>query len=87
MLLFKKAFENNLLFPAKGDDNIVKKCEADNVYELRNHAYGRIRVYFRCVDNKILLSRIGTKSSYTGDAQSNDITRAGKEMDDLEKSL
>ena len=40
-----------------------------------------------CVDNKILLSRIGTKSSYTGDAQSNDITRAGKEMDDLEKSL
>lgn len=87
MLLLKKAFENNLLFPARGDDNIVKKCEADNVYELRNHAYGGIRVYFRCVDNKILLGRIGTKSSYTGDAQSNDITRAGKEMDDLEKSL
>ena len=73
MLLFKKALENNLLFPAKGDDNIVKKCEADNVYELRNHAYGGI-VFILDVDNKILLSRIGTKSSYTGDAQSNDIT-------------
>lgn len=49
--LFAKALQSGLLFPARGDDNIVKKCDADNVYELRNHAYGGIRVYFRCVDH------------------------------------
>ncbi len=85
--LFAKALNSELLFPAKGDDNIVKKCDADNVYELRNHAYGGVRVYFRCVDNKILIGNLGTKSSYNGDAQSNDITRAGKVMDKLEKSI
>lgn len=85
--LFVKASQGKLLFPAKGDDNIVKKCDADNVYELRNHAYGGIRVYFRCIDNKILIGNMGTKSSYKGDSQSNDITRAGKVMDKLEKSI
>ena len=79
--LFAKALQSGLLFPARGDDNIVKKCDADNVYELRNHAYGGIRVYFRCVDNKIFIGNMGTKSSYKGDAQSNDIAHAGKVMD------
>ena len=64
-----------------------KKCDADNVYELRNHAYGGIRVYFRCVDNKIFIGNMGTKSSYKGDAQSNDIAHAGKVMDKLERTM
>lgn len=85
--LFAKALQSGLLFPARGDDNIVKKCDADNVYELRNHAYGGIRVYFRCIDNKIFIGAMGTKSSYKGDAQSNDIAHAGKAMDKLEKSM
>lgn len=85
--LFVKALQNGLLFPARGDDNIVKKCDADNVYELRNHAYGGIRVYFRCVDNKIFIGNMGTKSSYKGDKQSNDIIRAKKIMDELEESI
>lgn len=85
--LFDKALQSGLLFPARGDDKIVKKCEADNVYELRNHAYGGIRIYFRCVDNKIFIGDMGTKSSYKGDSQSNDITHAGKLMDELGKSI
>ena len=85
--LFAKALQSGLLFPARGDDNIVKKCDADNVYELRNHAYGGIRVYFRCIDNKIFIGAMGTKSSYKGNAQSNDIAHAGKVMDKLEKSM
>ena len=85
--LFAKALQSGLLFPARGDDNIVKKCDADNVYELRNHAYGGIRVYFRCVDNKIFIGNMGTKSSYKGDAQSNDIAHAGKVMDKLERTM
>lgn len=85
--LFAKALQSGLLFPARGDDNIVKKCDADNVYELRNHAYGGIRVYFRCVDNKIFIGNMGTKSSYKRDTQSNDIIRAGKVMDELEKTI
>lgn len=85
--LFVKALQSGLLFPARGDDNIVKKCEADNVYELRNHAYGGIRIYFRCVDNKIFIGNMGTKSSYKGDSQSNDITLAGKLMDKLDRSI
>ena len=64
-----------------------KKCDADNVYELRNHAYGGIRVYFRCVDNKIFIGNMGTKSSYKGDAQSNDIAHAGKVLDKLERAM
>lgn len=85
--LFVKALQSGLLFPARGDDKIVKKCEADNVYELRNHAYGGIRIYFRCVDNKIFIGNMGTKSSYKGDAQSNDIAHAGIVMDKLEGSM
>ena len=85
--LFAKALQKGLLFPARGDDNIVKKCDANNVYELRNHAYGGIRVYFRCVDNKIFIGNMGTKSSYKGDTQSNDIIRVGKVMDEFEKSI
>lgn len=85
--LFIKALDKKLLFPARGDDKIVKRCDADNVYELRSHAYGGVRVYFRCVDNKILIGSLGTKSSYKGEAQSNDIMRAGKVMDKLEKSI
>lgn len=85
--LFAKALQKGLLFPARGDDNIVKKCDANNVYELRNHAYGGIRVYFRCVDNKIFIGNMGTKSSYKGDTQSNDIIRVGKVMDEFENLL
>lgn len=87
--LFTKALNSNLLFPSRGDDNIVKKCEdVDNIYELRNHAFGGIRVYFRCVDNKILLGNIGFKSSYNQKKiQSNDIIRTEKELDDLESIL
>ncbi|MBP3355941.1 MAG: hypothetical protein J6K95_02085 [Rikenellaceae bacterium] len=33
------------------------------------------------------IANLGTKSSYDGDAQSNDIARAGKVMDELEKSI
>lgn len=83
--LFIKALQSGLLFPARGDDNIVKKCEADNVYELRNHSHGGIRIYFRCVDNILFIGDLGTKSSYKGDSQSNDITHAGKLMDKLER--
>ena len=87
--LFSKALNSNLLFPSRGDDNIVKKCEyVNNVYELRNHAFGGIRVYFRCIDNKILLGNLGFKSSYNQKKiQSNDIVRSEKELDDLESSL
>lgn len=86
--LFAKALDNNLLFPSRGDDNIVKKCEGDNVYELRNHAFGGIRVYFRCVDNKILIGSIGRKSSYsTRKIQSLDIARAEHELNYLESVL
>lgn len=85
--LFVKALKSGLLFPARGNDNIVKKCEADNVYELRNHAHGGIRVYFRCVDNKIIIGNMGTKSSYKGDTQSNDITHARKLLDKLGKLI
>lgn len=85
--LFAKALQSGLLFPARGDDNIVKKCEAGNVYELRNHAYGGIRIYFRCVDNKIFIGNMGTKSSYKGESQSNDITLAGELMDKLDRSI
>ena len=42
---------------------------------------------FRCVDNKIFIGNMGTKSSYKGDAQSNDIAHAGKVMDKLERTM
>ena len=86
--LFAKALNNNLLFPSRGDDNIVKKCDGDNIYELRNHAYGGIRVYFRCVGNKILIGGMGAKSSYSSTKkQSADIVRAECEMNCLESIL
>lgn len=47
----------------------------------------KLKYYFRCVDNKIFIGNMGTKSSYKGDAQSNDIAHAGKVMDKLERTM
>ena len=47
-----------------------------------------IRVYFRCVDNRILIGSIGRKSSYSArKIQSLDIARAEHELNYLESVL
>lgn len=77
--LFIKANNKGLLFPAHGDDNIVKYCKGNNVkgtYELRTKSYGGIRVYFSCDDNILYIGGEAKKSEYRGNAQSSDIKRA-----------
>lgn len=75
------AYKSDLLFPAKADDNIVKKCdgeENEGTYELRQKGSG-MRVYFYCDDQRLILASLHTKAEYASKAdQTRDICHASK---------
>lgn len=76
---FKDALNAQLLFPAKHDDLIIKKCKGngnENTYELRSRAFGGMRVYFYCDTDKIVIGGLYTKSSSEGVEQTADINRS-----------
>ncbi len=76
---FTDAYNANLLFPSKGDDNLVKYCEGkgnETTYELRSKALGGMRVYFYSDDNTLIVASLHTKSQSAGNEQSADINNS-----------
>lgn len=76
---FSDAYNASLLFPSKGDDNLVKYCEGrgnETTYELRSKALGGMRVYFYSDDNILIIASLHTKSQSTGTEQSSDINNS-----------
>lgn len=80
------AYNSNLLFPAVGDDNIVKKCdgkENEGTYELRQKGSG-MRVYFYCDEQRLILASLHTKAEYASKAeQTRDIRHASKIINEV----
>lgn len=76
---FKDAYAADLLFPSKGDDNLVKYCEGDGneeTYELRSKAMGGMRVYFYSDNDTLIVAALHTKAKSVGVEQSADINNA-----------
>lgn len=76
---FADAYNADLLFPSKGDDNLVKYCEGkgnETTYELRSKALGGIRVYFYSDTNTLIVASLHTKSQSVGTEQSSDINNS-----------
>lgn len=79
MSKFRDAYAADLLFPNKGDGNLVKHCEGngnEKAYELRSHAMGGIRVYFYSNKDTIIVATLHTKAKSVGVEQSSDINNA-----------
>lgn len=76
---FKDAYDANLLFPSRGDDNLVKYCEGngnEETYELRSKAMGGMRVYFYSNKDTMIVAALHTKAKSVGIEQSSDINNA-----------
>lgn len=68
-----------LLFPSRGDDNLVKFCEGkgnETTYELRSKAMGGMRVYFFSNNDTIIIASLHTKAQSVGTEQTSDIKNA-----------
>lgn len=80
------AYNSNLLFPAKVDDNIVKRCDGDEnegTYELRQIGSG-MRVYFYCDEQRLILASLHTKAEYSSrEDQTRDICHASKIINEI----
>jgi mRNA-degrading endonuclease RelE of RelBE toxin-antitoxin system len=83
---FEEAKNNNMLFPIKTDDNLIKKCQGkgnENTYELRFGSLGGVRVYFSVEGNTVFIGGMGRKSVSAGTEQSSDIKKASSEIKKL----
>lgn len=79
MSKFRDAYAAELLFPSRGDDNLVKYCEGsgnEETYELRSKAMGGIRVYFYSNKYMMIVAALHTKAKSVGVEQSSDINNA-----------
>lgn len=76
---FEDANIARLLFPSRGDDNLVKFCEGkgnETTYELRSKAMGGMRVYFFSNNDTIIIASLHTKAQSVGTEQTSDIKNA-----------
>lgn len=76
---FRDAYAADLLFPSRGDDNLVKYCEGsgnEETYELRSKAMGGMRVYFYSNKDLMIVATLHTKAKSVGVEQSSDINNA-----------
>ena len=85
---FKYCFNNGWLFPnVRVDDENIKDCQskrAQGLFELRNHAFNGLRVYFIVEGDTIYLGDVQTKS-HRGDEQTSDMNHAKMYIDELKK--
>lgn len=87
---FQDAYAANLLFPSRGDDNLVKYCEGsgnEETYELRSKAMGGMRVYFYSNKDTMIVAALHTKAKSVGVEQSSDINNASETIKKIKMKI